>query len=176
MSSHSLIPRPQRRLSTGRSKNQHPFLNSTAVSTTKLPKVLFFVPVGASNIEIMKGNVLALKKSYPPMSFFFAHYDGLEGQRAFASQDWYKKMVVKWCAYEGYKAEFIFKELVFQDRLLLGPLLRQYPFVWFAVMSVNAMVAQQLPDNFIDFSRMTTWTFDTLMHLEWSPYLLTRGQ
>ena len=96
--------------------------------------VLFFVPVGVSRIELMRDNVIALKKSYPMMYFFFAHYDGPEGRRAYASHQWYQQYVGNHsCAYSGLKAEFIFNELIAQEQLARDPFLQRFPFVWFAV-------------------------------------------
>jgi hypothetical protein len=100
--------------------------------------VLFFVPVGAKRLDLMKGNVLALKKSYPQLFFYFCHYDGLEGQKVYAKEKWYNEHVANhWCAYKGLKAEFVFKELVARDQLTKEPWLKQFPLVWFAVSTHN---------------------------------------
>jgi hypothetical protein len=68
------------------------------------------------------------------MYFFFAHYDGPEGRRAYASHQWYQQYVGNHsCAYSGLKAEFIFNELIAQEQLARDPFLQRFPFVWFAV-------------------------------------------
>lgn len=41
----------------------------------------------------MKANVLALSSSYPPLEFFFAHYDGEVGRNAYKHEPWYQNKV-----------------------------------------------------------------------------------
>jgi hypothetical protein len=41
----------------------------------------------------MKANVQALSASYPPLEFFFAHYDGDAGRSAYKHEPWYQSKV-----------------------------------------------------------------------------------
>ncbi len=50
--------------STSKAINKH--------SASSLPTVLFFVPVGAKQVHLMRENVEALSRSYPAIEFFLA--------------------------------------------------------------------------------------------------------
>ena len=95
--------------------------------------MLFFVPVGAPALPLMRDNVLALSSSYPRLEFFFAHYDGPVKQRLYEKEAWYREKVGKHaCAYAGFKAEFIYKELVAGGRVRTDKWLSRFKYVWVA--------------------------------------------
>lgn len=105
------------------------------------PPVLFFVPVGTSQLELMRTNMQALQLSYPALEFFFAHYDGVSGRRQYEAQEWYRRSVGNHsCAYSGSKPMFIYRELIAKAQLETDPWLQRFRYVWFA-------------DDNIDFSR-----------------------
>jgi hypothetical protein len=115
--------------------------SSIVDSKDNSPPVLFFVPVGISSLQLMEVNVGALSKSYPRIEYFFAHYDGAAGRKAYSAHEWYRSSVGNHsCAYSGMKPQFIYKELVQGDKIRKDSWLKRFRYFWFA-------------DDNIDFSK-----------------------
>lgn len=95
------------------------------------PAVLFFVPVGVGDMSLMKQNVVALSHSYSLIEFFFAHFDGERGREAYLKESWYRHFVGNHsCAYRASKAEFIYQELAFENKIRVDPWLSKFKYIW----------------------------------------------
>lgn len=107
--------------------------SATCLLPASAPLVLFFVPVGVKQLEFMRDNVAALKENYPPLEFFFAHYDGVNGRNVYEKEAWYREQIGSHsCAYEGTKPIFLYRELAAGLRLRTDPWLRRFRFIWVA--------------------------------------------